>query len=110
MQFSTKQEVKLQVGLLNFWSEMILVKISIKNFRQKIGKEVVGRAMSPLAILSILIVLVLPVPGEAHHGVDVDADVDIVDVDGEEDCNYVHFLLWHLLNFPMYVVYICEIN
>ena len=58
-------------------------------FREKIGKEVVGRAMSPLAILSILIVLVLPVPGEAHDGGDVDFDVDVdaVDGNGEEHCD-----------------------
>ena len=35
-----------------------------KNFRHKIGETVVGRAMRPLAILSILVVLVLPVPGD----------------------------------------------
>ena len=47
------------------------------NFREKIGEEVVGRAMSPLAILSILIVLVLPVPGHPHKGADGDADIDV---------------------------------
>ena len=39
-------------------------EILSSNFREKIGLEVVWRAMSPLAILSILIVLVLPVPGD----------------------------------------------
>ena len=42
--------------------------------------------MSPLAILSILIVLVLPVPGEAHHD-GGDVDVDAVDGNGEEHCD-----------------------
>ena len=63
----------------------------IFNFREKIGSEVVWRAMSPLAILSILIVLVLPVPG---GGFDPDGLIPVM------------VLLWRLLNFQMYIVYI----
>ena len=47
--------------------------------------------MSPLAILSILIVLVLPVPG---GGFDPDGLIPVM------------VLLWRLLNFQMYIVYI----
>ena len=67
-------------------------------FREKIGKEVVGRAMSPLAILSILIVLVLPVPGEAHHD-GGDVDVDAVDGNGEEHCDVYSVHTWHQVNY-----------
>ena len=37
-------------------------------YRQKIGAEVAGRAMSPFPILALLIVLVLPVPGDRGDG------------------------------------------
>ena len=65
----------------------------IFNFRETIGSEVVWRAMSPLAILSILIVLVLPVPGDGDGDGDGDDNGTLFDID------IVYFLMWSLHNF-----------
>ena len=59
-----------------FFSNLLLAngRQGHKNFRHKIGETVVGRAMRPLAILSILVVLVLPVPGDGDGDEDGDGD------------------------------------